>query len=178
MVRKLGTDVPLTVERHYIAAFGWGTAPRLSYGIADVELGYYMRPEGRDLFIVGELGSAQIVDPDAYDERITFDEIANQAGRAFARIPGLEATESRGGWASLYDLSPDWQPVIGEVALGIFVDAGTSGHGFKLAPALARHVADLVLGRSTDPGLTQFHPRRFENAQELVAGYGSARVIG
>ena len=36
--------------------------------------------------------------------------------------------------ASLYDPSPDGQPVIGEIAPNIFVDAGTSGHGFKIAP--------------------------------------------
>jgi glycine/D-amino acid oxidase-like deaminating enzyme len=137
-----------------------------------------MRPEGRDLFIIGELGATEQVDPDAYDESITFDEIALQADRAFARIPALEAAESRGGWSSLYDLSPDWQPVIGEVATGVFVDAGSSGHGFKLAPALAKHVADLVVGREIDPGLLQFSPRRFEEAHQLVAGYGAARVIG
>jgi glycine/D-amino acid oxidase-like deaminating enzyme len=178
IAQKLGADVPLTVERHFIASFGWASAPRLTYGIADVELGYYMRPEGRDLFIVGELGATQQVDPDSYDESITFEEIALQAERAFARIPALEAAESRGGWSSLYDVSRDWQPVIGEVAPGVFVDAGTSGHGFKLAPALTKHVAELVLGLTIDPGVLQFHPRRFEEAHELVAGYGSARVIG
>lgn len=177
-VRKLGADVPLTVERHFIASFGWAAAPRLTYGIGDIALGYYMRPEGRDLFIIGELGAADQVDPDAYDESITFDEIATQVGRAFARIPGLEAAESRGGWASVYDVSPDWQPVIGEIADGVFVDAGTSGHGFKLAPALGKHVADLVVGRKVDPGLAQFHPRRFQESHELMAGYGAARVIG
>jgi glycine/D-amino acid oxidase-like deaminating enzyme len=62
------------------------------------------------------------------------------------RVPGLSESAARGGWASLYDVSPDWQPVIGEIAEHVFVDAGTSSHGFKLAPALGRHVADLVLG--------------------------------
>ena len=94
------------------------------------------------------------------------------------RVPALERAEARGGWASLYDVSPDWQPVIGEVATGVFVDAGTSGHGFKLAPALGRHVADLVQGADVDPGLEQFHPRRFAEHHELGAGYGDARILG
>jgi glycine/D-amino acid oxidase-like deaminating enzyme len=68
--------------------------------------------------------------------------------------------------------------VIGEIAPGVFVDAGTSGHGFKLAPALGRHVADLVTGGDVDPGLEQFRPRRFELATELDAGYGEARILG
>jgi glycine/D-amino acid oxidase-like deaminating enzyme len=68
--------------------------------------------------------------------------------------------------------------VIGEIAEGVVVDAGTSGHGFKLAPALGRHVADLVTGSTTDPGLEQFHPRRFEEHRELGAGFGDARILG
>ena len=177
-VRKAGLDIPLSAERHFIASFGWSGAPRLAYGVADIEHGYYMRPEGRDFFIMGELGASTEVDPDAYDEHITFDEIAIQVTRAFARIPRLESAESRGGWASLYDVSPDWQPVIGEIAPGLFVDAGTSGHGFKLAPALGKYVAELVLARDVDPGIAQFHPRRFDDARPLAAGYGAARVLG
>jgi glycine/D-amino acid oxidase-like deaminating enzyme len=75
-------------------------------------------------------------------------------------------------------VSPDWQPVIGEIAEGVFVDAGTSGHGFKLAPALGRHVADLVTVAGADPGLAQFDPGRFAEDQGLVAGYGDARILG
>jgi glycine/D-amino acid oxidase-like deaminating enzyme len=88
-------------------------------------------------------------------------------------------SEFHGGWASLYDVSPDWQPTIGEVAPNVFVDAGTSGHGFKLAPALGRHVADLVSGASdVDPGLVDFDPVRFERGSALAAGYGDARILG
>jgi glycine/D-amino acid oxidase-like deaminating enzyme len=60
----------------------------------------------------------------------------------------------------------------------VFVDAGTSGHGFKLGPALGEHVADLVMGVEHDPGLDDFHPRRFDQARLLSAGYGDARILG
>src|SRR5204862_502337 len=66
----------------------------------------------------------------------------------------------------------------GEIADGILVDAGTSGHGFKLAPALGKHVADLVAGNPVDPGLAQFHPSRFDEGHPLAAGYRSARILG
>ena len=76
-------------------------------------------------------------------------------------------------------MSPDWQPMIGEIAPNVFVDAGTSGHGFKLAPGLGRHVADLVAGASdVDPGLADFDPFRFEQGGALAAGYGEARILG
>jgi sarcosine oxidase subunit beta len=67
--------------------------------------------------------------------------------------------------------------VIGEIADGVFVDAGTSGHGFKLAPALGKQVANLILGEP-DPRIEQFHPRRFNDGELLSAGYGDARILG
>ena len=101
------------------------------------------------------------------------------AAAVVRRVPALEDATARGGWASLYDVSPDWQPVIGEIATGVFVDAGTSGHGFKLAPALGRHVADLVTRRRRRiPASSAFHPRRFDRAETLDAGFGDARILG
>jgi sarcosine oxidase subunit beta len=45
-----------------------------------------------------------------------------------------------------YDVTPDHQPVLGAVDDGLFVAAGFSGHGFMIAPAVARITADAVLG--------------------------------
>ena len=173
----VGADLPLTVERHIVATFAWGGDARVpAHG--DLPNGYYFRPEGEELFLVGPLHPEPNVDPDDFDERVGADEAARLGARVVKRVPGLLHATSRGGWASLYDVSPDWQPVIGEIAPGVFVDAGTSGHGFKLAPALGRHLADLVTGDDVDPGLEQFHPRRFELASALDAGYGEARILG
>ncbi len=177
LARQVGQDLPLTVERHIVATFAWGDDTRVpAHG--DLPNGYYFRPEGDELFLMGPLHPEPQVDPDAIDERLGSDESEEMGRRAVRRVPGLQHATARGGWASLYDVSPDWQPVIGEIADGVFVDAGTSGHGFKLAPALGRHVADLVTGGEVDPGLEQFHPRRFLEASTLDAGYGDARILG
>ncbi len=178
LAAHLGVDLPLTVERHWVATFGWNRARPLPYVLGDIPGGYYMKPEGGELFVVGPLTSEPQADPDSYSVAVTEDEISRMASSIIARIPSLAGADSRGGWASLYDVSPDWQPVIGEIAPGIFVDAGTSGHGFKLAPALGRHVAALVLGEPIDEDIRQFDPRRFKSDQLLAAGFGSARIIG
>jgi sarcosine oxidase, subunit beta len=173
----VGADLPLTVERHIVATFAWSDDARVpAHG--DLPNGYYFRPEGDELFLVGPLHPEPTVDPDAFDERVGSEEASRLGARVVNRVPGLLHATSRGGWASLYDVSPDWQPVIGEIAPGVFVDAGTSGHGFKLAPALGRHLADLVTGADVDPGLAQFDPARFETAGALEAGYGEARILG
>lgn len=174
---QAGVDLPLHVERHIVGTFRWGGADPMPLH-ADLIGGYYFRPEGHELFLVGPLHAAPDADPDHYSERVTEEEIRALSDAVVRRIPALERSEVHGGWASLYDVSPDWQPVIGEVAPGLFVDAGTSGHGFKLAPALGRHVADLVVGDTWDARIDQFHPRRFEGAETLAAGYGEARILG
>jgi sarcosine oxidase subunit beta len=175
---QMGADLPLSVERHYVATFGWNHLRPVPFVLVDVPAGYYMKPEGAELFLAGPLTPEDSANPDDFSSSVTRDETARMASGITARVPRLAAADSRGGWASLYDVSPDWQPVIGEVAEGVFVDAGTSGHGFKLAPALGRHIAALVAGAPVDPGLAQFHPYRFESDAELKAGFGAARIIG
>jgi len=177
LAMQAGADLPLTIERHIVGTFTWASAePAPAHG--DLIQGYYFRPEGDTQFLMGPVHPEPDVDPDDFAEEIATDEVERLASMVVRRVPGLAAAESTRGWASLYDVSPDWQPVIGEIAPGVFVDAGTSGHGFKLAPALGGHVADLVTGTQVDPGLADFDPFRFERGTELAAGYRDARILG
>lgn len=172
-----GADLPLHAERHIVAVFRWGGAePVPAHG--DLVGGYYFRPEGDELYLTGPLPAEPEADPDDYSEEIADPETARMAELVVRRVPHLAASEVARGWASLYDVSPDWQPVIGEIAPGIFVDAGTSGHGFKLAPALGAHVAAMILGEETNPALADFDPFRFETDRTLSAGYRDARILG
>ncbi len=60
----------------------------------------------------------------------------------------------------VYDVTPDHQPILGPVADGLFVAAGFSGHGFMIAPAVARITADAVAGER-DPVLDVLGADRF-----------------
>jgi glycine/D-amino acid oxidase-like deaminating enzyme len=177
LAAQAGVDLPLTVERHIVGVYRWGEArPAPAHG--DLVGGYYFRPEGEELFLVGPVHPGPEVDPDGFETSTGQQELEELAAPVTRRVPELQGASIHGGWASLYDVSPDWQPVIGEIAPGIFVDAGTSGHGFKLAPALGRHVAALIAGEPLDPAIEEFHPRRFTRGEELDAGYGRARILG
>jgi sarcosine oxidase, subunit beta len=177
LAQMVGVDLPLTVERHIVVTFRWASAQRVP-GFGDVIGGFYLRPDGDELFLLGPLTPASQVDPDDFLTSPTPDEVEDLVRRLTFRVPSLERAELHGGWASLYDVSPDWQPVIGEIAPGIFVDAGTSGHGFKLAPVLGAHVADLVTTGAAVPGLAAFDPFRFREGHNLAAGFGDARILG
>jgi len=177
LARQIGVVLPLTVERHVVATTRLGDPARISFGHGDLVTGYYCRPEGADQYVMGWTHPGEGVDPDLFDTTIRREEELALENAVARRYPLMHDAQPRGGWASLYDVSPDWQPVIGEIAEAVFVDAGTSGHGFKLAPALGRHVADLVLGRP-DPRIAQFDPHRFEKGELLSAGYRDARILG
>jgi sarcosine oxidase subunit beta len=177
LARQLGVELPLSVERHVVALAHFDRPDSVRIGHGDLATGYYCRPEGADQYLMGWTHASDQVDPDHFDGTIHHDEELALVQAVARRFPALDDAQPRGGWASLYDVSPDWQPVIGEIGDGVFVDAGTSGHGFKLAPALGKKVAELVLG-NPDPRLAQFHPRRFAAGELLSAGYRDARILG
>ena len=61
----------------------------------------------------------------------------------------------------VYDVTPDHQPILGQVRDRVWVAAGFSGRGFMQAPAVGRIVADSVLGVRSDPVLSVFDAARF-----------------
>ena len=63
--------------------------------------------------------------------------------------------------SGLYDVTPDHQPLIGEVEDGLWLAAGFSGHGFMLAPAIGRRLAGAIAGSPVDDLLDAFAPDRF-----------------
>lgn len=74
----------------------------------------------------------------------------------------------------VYDVTPDHQPVLGPVPGldGLFVAAGFSGHGFMIAPAVGRIVADAVEGTHDETldvlGLDRFGAGRLVPEPQLV----------
>lgn len=62
-----------------------------------------------------------------------------------------------------YDVTPDRQAILGRVpgAEQLWVAAGFSGHGFMLAPAVGRILADAVAGGAADEALGVLDPGRF-----------------
>ncbi len=81
------------------------------------------------------------------------------------RIPALRDVCDARGWAGLYEMTPDHNPVLGEhPALSGFIFAnGFSGHGLMMSPATGHIVSELIrLGGSKTFDITPFAPDRFE----------------
>jgi sarcosine oxidase subunit beta len=77
-------------------------------------------------------------------------------------VPVLEYVDFTVLASGAYDVTPDRQPALGPVPGhdGLHVAAGFSGHGFMIAPAVARIVAAGVVGE-TDPVLEILGAGRF-----------------
>ena len=67
---------------------------------------------------------------------------------AARRFPAYADAQITASWSGLYDISPDYNPVLGvwPELPGLSVAFGFSGHGFKLAPAVGQMLADDALG--------------------------------
>ncbi|NOZ70721.1 MAG: FAD-binding oxidoreductase [Chloroflexi bacterium] len=137
----------------------------------------YFRPETGDLTLAGLIDPSEaedIVNPDAFDEQVDQSFILDAGERLIARYPAMEYSQSTGGYASIYAITPDWHPIIAEAPekSGHFICTGFSGHGFKLGPAVGRIMADLVTDVSDplfDP--TLFRLSRFAEGQPVQGQY-------
>ena len=68
------------------------------------------------------------------------------------RMPPFAEAELTAGWTGPYDITPDWNPIVGAVPDldGLYVAVGFSGHGFKLSPMVGVVMSELILdGQST-----------------------------
>lgn len=78
---------------------------------------------------------------------------------ATALMPGLKDWTLADHWAGLRPKSPDGLPLLGPVGDGLFVASGQYRNGILFTPAIAREMADIVLGRANV--VPDFDPSRF-----------------
>jgi len=93
------------------------------------------------------------------------EDVAEAASR---RLPVLTELPVQSTWWGWYDVSPDWNALVGEAReVSRFLYAtGFSGHGFQQAPAVGEHLAELVVGRKPTLDLSPFSAERFAAGAE------------
>ncbi|WP_119391202.1 NAD(P)/FAD-dependent oxidoreductase [Taklimakanibacter lacteus] len=166
LIAAQGYELPIHVERHIMAVLDGGGKARdfMPFSWCDDLLCNYARPDGDRVILAGvwagggtgirnqTLARPEIVtDPDDYRAETDEDECLDSLSFLLPRFPRLAELGVRPGYAGLYDMSPDDNPIIGPVPGidGLFVICGSSGHGFKLGAGVGEEVARLVTeGRS------------------------------
>ncbi|HVV26755.1 MAG TPA: glycine oxidase ThiO [Rhizomicrobium sp.] len=107
------------------------------------------------------------VEDAGFDTCLTAAARARLLERARGLMPSLAGWPVADHWAGLRPKSPDGLPLLGPAAPNLFVAGGQYRNGILFAPAVARMMADMVLGRGApDPVFgPAFDPRRFSNKE-------------
>ncbi|QIB45236.1 NAD(P)/FAD-dependent oxidoreductase [Streptomyces aureoverticillatus] len=84
--------------------------------------------------------------------------------------PDLAEMEIAGGWAGLYEVTPDRNALIGRSGTvpNFLYATGFSGHGFLQAPAVGEVVRDLYLGREPVVDVAALSAERFAGGYHVV----------
>jgi glycine/D-amino acid oxidase-like deaminating enzyme len=106
-------------------------------------------------------------DPDGYRQSADWEYAARVAEALARRWRGADAFRVTGGWAGLYPLTPDSQPIVGPLpaVAGFYNAVGAGGVGIQISPAIGAIVADLVVKGQTTvvPDLREFAVERFDS---------------
>ncbi|GAA3535999.1 NAD(P)/FAD-dependent oxidoreductase [Nocardioides daeguensis] len=175
LLAGLGIDFPVEGYRSELLVVDAGVPLADLPVVSDLVSLQYCRIEGSGQFLVGNSDhddpENRYVDPDDYSNIASEAGIEKYAEKVMHRFPGFPDPSVTHSYAGVYDVPPDWNPVIAPVGPeGLVLCAGFAGHGFKISPAVGDLVADLVLeGDSTDPDVParDFRLERFAEGDLL-----------
>jgi sarcosine oxidase subunit beta len=177
-----GLDIPIQVTREeeiILETKDVGGSVRLA--VSDMALAIYYRPHGSTHTLLGRgfPKDYEYVDPDRYKEQVDTDFIEECFALFVKRIPKFEKALFVNAYTGLYDVTPDWYPILGKVeeVPGFYMCAGFSGHGFKTGPAVGELMAEEVLdGQAHTVDIRRFHLSRFARGELFLGGYGANRA--
>ena len=133
--------------------------------------------DGSILVGTGDHGEP-IEDPDTLTDRVDGGHIA-RIGKLISRLmPDFADAQFTVGWTGPYDITPDWNPIVGPVPglEGVWVAVGFSGHGFKLAPTIGESLALSVLGLEPRVPIDMYSMARFGAGKTLHGAYGIGSI--
>ncbi|MQL51692.1 FAD-dependent oxidoreductase [Desulfofundulus thermobenzoicus] len=164
--RMVGVDLPIVPERHQILVTE-PVEPLLGPMIMCFYHNIYCQQSPHGSFIMG-LGDPN--EPKEYNLRSSWQFLTRMAQKAVYLLPLLKDLRVVRQWAGVYDMSPDRQPVLGEVpeVPGFYLAAGFSGHGFMIAPMTGQLLAEMILGEPTTLPVDMFSLSRFNTGDLFI----------
>ena len=137
--------------------------------VAPVWIGDFPQRGGVPIFVKGEIvgGMGEPEEPPEVELRSSLRFLGRMARALVHRMPELSAIKVVRQWAGCYDLTPDHNPIVGEVdtVSGFFQLHGFSGHGFMMAPAVCRIVGEHIAKGTADQFVSDNSLGRFKSGQ-------------
>jgi sarcosine oxidase, subunit beta len=172
IARMLGVELPNHPHRHEICSTE-PLKPWLSPLVADLTNGLYFSQSTRGE-IVGGISNENV--PDGLDMNSSHDFLRLYARALTATCPVLGSVKVLRQWAGCYDLTPDANPIVGEVdeVERFFQVSGFMGHGFMMAPVMGKLMAQHIVAGTALPMFERWNLRRFKEGKLL----SEAMIIG
>lgn len=182
LTQTAGLSLPYEVSRHKVITLkvpqpyelDWPTVKDLT-----TPTKIYFRPETGGVVLVGTGDHGDpIEDADSLHDEVDLEHVYRIAALMAHRMPAFEQAVYTAGWTGPYDITPDWNPMVGEAPGydGLFVAVGFSGHGFKLAPTIGEALAQTVLGQPVRVPIEAYRLSRFTEGQALHGAYGIGSI--
>jgi len=177
-----GVPTPVKAERHAVLALEGPEAYSFKMPVFK-DLGspgmLYCRSYGGNQMLVSEgiVGETLAV-ADNEQGDISMDYVVEVGAQVAERFPSFGEAGLASSWTGVYDVTPDWNPVLGRLpdVPGLVVGYGFSGHGFKLSPGVGLVLAQEALGLPTDVPLGPYAHERFRSGHLLTGRYGLGAV--
>ncbi len=177
-----GVPTPVKAERHAVLALEGPEAYSFQMPVFK-DLGspgmLYCRSYGGNQMLVSEgtVGET-LAAPDNEQGDISMDYVVEVGAQVAERFPSFGEAGLASSWTGVYDVTPDWNPVLGRLpdVPGLVVGYGFSGHGFKLSPGVGLVLAQEALGLPTEVPLAPYAHERFRSGHLLTGRYGLGAV--
>jgi sarcosine oxidase, subunit beta len=162
LARLVGGDLPDRPVRHEILSTE-PLKPFLKPMVSVIESGLYVSQSLRGE-LVGGVSLPEEANPAGQvrlGSRLEF--LITMARGLTELMPRLRHVKVVRQWAGPYDVSPDGDPIVGALpgVPGFYVVCGFGGHGFMMAPVVARHYAAHLCGEPPHPFFEAWRADRF-----------------
>lgn len=178
-----GQELPVAPERHAVLALECDAAHYtfkmpVFKDLASQGMLYYRSYGGNQMLVSEGVVGEKLNSADTEQGDIPVDYIIDVGTQVAERFPAYETAGIASSWTGVYDVTPDWNPVLGALPgiEGLIVGYGFSGHGFKLSPTVGKVLAQAALGVPTDVSLHPYSIERFASGKLLTGKYGLGAV--
>lgn len=166
ITRMVGVELPSHPHRHEICS-SEPLKPFLRPLVGDLSDGLYFSQSMRGE-IVGGIANPKV--PGGLDQRSSMRFLGLYASALSRAMPVLGDVKILRQWAGCYDITPDGNPLVGDVdeVPGMYLMSGFMGHGFMMAPVMGELFARWLLRGEERELFERWNLRRYREGKLLT----------
>ncbi len=170
LAKSVGVELPTHAHRHEICS-SEPLKPFLEPLVGDLGDGLYFSQSARGEIVGGISSRSQPQEstPEAIQQS-SAEFLVRYAKSLTELMPVLRGVKVLRQWAGAYDITPDGNPIVGNVddVQGLFLMSGFMGHGFMMAPVVTEKAAQHFLSGQHTELFARWNLRRFREGKTLA----------